>query len=423
MTGSHAKPGLTPLDHAEWLHRAETQAVFRALAAGGFEARAVGGAVRNALMGLPVKDVDIATTARPEDTMRLAEAAGLAPHPTGLAHGTVTVVSNHVPYEVTTLRRDAETFGRHARVAFTDDWAADAGRRDFTINALYCNADGTLFDPLAGLPDLLLRRVRFIGNPHERIREDYLRILRFFRFSADYSNGALDAEGLTACREERDGLTRLSGERIRSEMLRLLAAPAAPAVIGEMSEGGLLEAALGQAADLALFMRLVAIEAATNSRSDPLLRLGVLAGATEQGARHLTRRLKLSNEERDRLVSAGREYRAAASSASSDDARAVLYQLGASAYRDAISVAWARSGATPSDDAFGKLLSLPDRWTAPQMPFRGADLVALGLEGPAVGKTLAAFEAWWIRSGFPSDAATLDARLASLVAAHTPSKR
>ena len=217
---------LPDLSQADWLSRPATQAVFAALTAHGAEARAVGGAVRNALMGTPVKDVDIATTALPADVMRLATQAGLHAVPTGFEHGTVTVVAQHVPFEVTTLRRDIETFGRHARVTFTTDWTEDARRRDFTMNALYCSADGTVHDPLDGYADVLARRVRFIGDARERIREDFLRTLRFFRFVAEYGNGAPpDPEGLAAAIAEKAGLSGLSGERIRAELLLLLAVP------------------------------------------------------------------------------------------------------------------------------------------------------------------------------------------------------
>src|SRR6185312_6892628 len=211
---------LPSLAGADWLARRETQAVFAALAAKGFAARAVGGAVRNALLGCPVVDVDIATPARPEQVIAAAQAAGLAAVPTGLAHGTVTVIAAHVAHEVTTLREDVEAHGRHATVAFTDDWAADARRRDFTINALYCSAGGEVFDPLSGYADLMARRVRFIGDAGERIREDYLRILRFFRFTAAYGEGPPDRPALDACVRERAGLAVLSGERMREEMLR-----------------------------------------------------------------------------------------------------------------------------------------------------------------------------------------------------------
>ena len=227
---------LPSLAGADWLARHQTQAVFDALAAKGFAARAVGGAVRNALLGRPVVDIDIATPARPEQVIEAARAAGLAAVPTGLEHGTVTVIAAHVPHEVTTLREDVETHGRHATVAFTDDWAADARRRDFTINALYCSADGEVFDPLGAYGDLGARRVRFIGEARERIREDYLRILRFFRLTAEYGAGPADAEGLGACVAERDGLARLSAERVRQEMLRLLAAPRAPELVRAMQD-------------------------------------------------------------------------------------------------------------------------------------------------------------------------------------------
>src|SRR5882724_1401862 len=190
---------LPSLAGADWLTRRQTRAVFEALAAKGFAARAVGGAVRNALLGRPVVDIDIATPALPEQVIEAARAAGLAAVPTGLAHGTVTVISSHLAHEVTTLREDVETHGRHATVAFTDDWAADARRRDFTINAFYCSADGEVFDPLGAAGDLAARRVRFIGDARQRIREDFLRILRFFRLTAEYGEGSPDAEGLAAC--------------------------------------------------------------------------------------------------------------------------------------------------------------------------------------------------------------------------------
>ncbi len=245
------KSGQLPdLRQAEWLRRPATVAVFAALTAKGAEARAVGGAVRNTLMGTPVKDVDIATTALPADVMRLAAEAGLHSVPTGFEHGTVTVVAQHVPYEVTTLRRDIETFGRHARVTFTTDWAEDARRRDFTMNALYCSADGVVHDPLGGYDDLSARRVRFIGDARARIREDYLRTLRFFRFLAQYGNGAApDPEGLAAAIAEKAGLAGLSGERIRAELLLLLAAPGAVEAVRAMREATLLEPVLGTAGD------------------------------------------------------------------------------------------------------------------------------------------------------------------------------
>ena len=221
-----------------WLQSRAIRKVFAALKAGDAEARIVGGAVRNALIDRPVKEVDIATTALPEDVMRLAREAGLGAHPTGIDHGTVTVVADGIPFEVTTLRRDVETDGRHAVVAFTTTWEEDAARRDFTINALYCDDDGTLYDPVGGLDDLRKRRVRFIGDPRARIREDYLRILRFFRFSADYGNGQIDPTGLAAADGLKDGLALLSSERVRAEILKLLAAPGRAEVVRVMYDHG-----------------------------------------------------------------------------------------------------------------------------------------------------------------------------------------
>jgi tRNA nucleotidyltransferase/poly(A) polymerase len=266
--------------------------------------RAVGGAVRNALVGRPVADVDIATDARPEEVTRAAEAAGLKAIPTGLAHGTVTVVAGGRPYEITTLRQDVETHGRHATVAFTDDWAEDARRRDFTLNALYCGADGTLFDPLGGYPDLAARRVRFIGDADERIREDYLRILRFFRLTAEFAEGPADAGGLAACVRERTGLAVLSAERVRVELLRLLAAPRGAEIGALMQDYGLLPGVLGAAPRPTLLARLAAIETVLRFAPDPVLRLAALAVEVPEDAERLRDRLRLSNDEAAKLARA-----------------------------------------------------------------------------------------------------------------------
>jgi poly(A) polymerase len=406
------------LDAADWLVRRETQAVFAALAAQGFAARAVGGAVRNALLGRPVVDVDIATTARPNDIIAAAAAAGLTAVPTGIDHGTVTVVSSHVPYEVTTLREDVETHGRHATVAFTDDWTADAGRRDFTINALYCGADGEVFDPLGGYRDLAARRVRFIGDPGQRIREDYLRILRFFRFTADCGVGPPDAQGLAACVAERAGLARLSAERIRQEMLRLLAAPRGPELIGWMLGYGLIVAVLGVAPRPALPGRLAALEADLGLAADPVLRLAALAVAIPDDADRLRERLRLSNEEHARLAAAGSREPPIGPDAPELAAKSYLYAQGAARYRERVLLAWAYAG-DPSDSAAWRArLALPERWPPPKFPLGGADVMALGVPaGPRIGELLRALEAWWIAGGFSADDAALRARLRELAAA------
>jgi poly(A) polymerase len=408
-----------PLPHrltgVEWLDRPATQAVFAALAARGFTTRAVGGAVRNALVGRPVADVDLATDARPEEAMRAAEAGGLKAIPTGLAHGTVTAVSEGHAYEITTLRKDVETHGRHATVAFTDDWTEDARRRDFTINALYCGADGTIFDPLGGYPDLAARRVRFIGSACERIREDYLRILRFFRLTADFAEGPADAEGLAACVRERAGLAILSAERVRVELLRLLAAHRGPEIAGLMQDYGLLPGVLGAAPRPALLARLAAIEAGLGLAPDAVLRLAALAVEIPEDAERLRERLRLSNGETSKLLSIAGRVPDIGPTAPEREAKLYLHLWGQSVYRDRVLILWARSGDAPRCDSWRRRFDLPDRWQRPSFPLRGADVLALGVPaGPRVGEILSALQAWWMDEGFAPDEANLRARLAEL---------
>jgi poly(A) polymerase len=399
-----AQPTPGPLLHlasADWLKRRETQAVFAALAAKGHAARAVGGAVRNALLGRQVVDVDIATTAKPEEVLAAAQDAGLSAVPTGIAHGTITVIADRVPYEVTTLRRDVETHGRHATVAFTDDWAADARRRDFTINALYCGADGEVFDPLGGAPDIEARRVRFIGDPRERIREDYLRILRFFRLTAEYAAGAPDAEGLAACVLERDGLQRLSAERVRQELLRLLVATRGPELVRSMLDYGLLPLVLGVAPRPTLLQRLADLEVVLAREADAILRLAALAVEVPEDASRLAERLRLSNDERERLARVAMSVPDLGPAESEAGARAYLYAEGAAACRDRALMAWARSGDALASQPWRARLSLPERWQPPRFPLGGADVMALGVPaGPRVGELLRAVEAWWIAGDF-----------------------
>jgi poly(A) polymerase len=404
------------LSNADWLWRSDAQAVFAALAARGFAARAVGGAVRNALLGLPVTDVDIATTARPDDIIAAAEAAGLRAIPTGITHGTVTIVSGGRPYEVTTLRKDVQTHGRHATVAFTDDWAADAGRRDFTLNALYCTADGEMFDPLSGYADLIARRVRFIGEAAERIREDYLRILRFFRFNAEYGQGPPDTEALTACVRERTGLAILSGERVCQELLRLLAAPRGPELARWMLDYGLLPQVLGLAPRPTLLARLADLEAALGLAPDAVLRLAVLGVEVPEDAERLRDRLRLSNEDATKVTRAAMPAPAVDPAAPESAAKTQLYADGATAYRERVVIAWTRSGDGPASDAWRRRLSLPERWQPPRFPIGGADVMTLGVPaGPRVGELLRALEAWWITGDFKADEATLRAQLRVLV--------
>ncbi len=403
---------------APWLAAAGTRAVLDAIAQGGFQARIVGGSVRNALLGVPVKDVDVATTALPQDVIRLAAAAGLGAVPTGVTHGTVTVITDHHPIEVTTLRRDIETFGRQARVTFTTDWAEDAARRDFTLNALYCDADGTVHDPVSGYPDLVARRVRFIGNAEDRIREDYLRILRFFRFTAAYGAGPPDAEGLAACVALSAGLDQLSAERVRAELLRLLAAARAVEIVAVMAETGLIDRLIGVRGDIATLSRLVEIERTLERDSDPLLRLAALAGSN----RHLTAlgaRLRLSNAESERLARLVLPDPAFDPASDESEARAFLYRFGVEAFRDGVLIAWARSDAAPDSSLWRARFLLPTRWTVPELPVRGADLIERGLaEGPVIGRIVRAFEDWWIAEDFPEDKVRLARALSDLVKAN-----
>jgi poly(A) polymerase len=406
---------LPSLSGASWLRRAETQAVFAALTARGFTARAVGGAVRNALLGAPVADVDIATPARPEDVAAAAEAAGLKAIPTGIAHGTVTVVSGGRHYEVTTLRKDVETHGRHATVAFTADWAADARRRDFTINALYCSADGAVFDPLGGYADLAARRVRFIGDAAERIREDYLRILRFFRFSAEYGEGPPDPQGLTACVRERAGLAILSGERVRQELLRLLAARRGSELAAVMLDYGLLPQVLGLAPRPSLLAHLAAIEASVGLEPDAVLRLAALGVEVLEDAERLRDRLRLSNDKAARLARASLRSPDIGPDAPESAARAYVYAHDEAAYRERVLLLWARAGDPPASEEWRLRLTLPKRWQAPVFPISGADVMTLGVPaGPRVGELLRTLEAWWIAGDFAADEGVLRAKLEEL---------
>ncbi|MFM1813684.1 MAG: hypothetical protein RLZ98_379 [Pseudomonadota bacterium] len=400
---------------AGWLRQPETQAVFAALDRDGHIARAVGGAVRNTLMGLATSDIDLATTAPPDLVVEFARAAGLTSVPTGLKHGTVTIIADHHPFEVTTLREDVNTYGRHADVAFTDDWAADARRRDFTINALYCGADGTIYDPLGGYPDIVHRRVRFIGKPEDRIREDYLRILRFYRFSAEYvPAGKFDAAGHAACIVAREGLRNLSGERIRAELLRLLGAREAESIVSIMAESGVL-AAIGIASppDAPAHANLTRILCRLALGKDPLLQLGALWVTDRESVAQLTARLKLSGQEQTRLQALAAGYPPIDWQMPEQAAKLALYRMGEAAFRDRVLFEWARGTQTDQEAAaWREWLRLPERWQAPVFLLKGADVVANGVKaGPDVGAMLREIEDEWIEGGFAADRATLLERL------------
>ncbi|MDZ4841276.1 MAG: CCA tRNA nucleotidyltransferase [Hyphomicrobium aestuarii] len=398
-----------------WLDAPATQAVFQALSADGHTARAVGGTVRNALLCIPITDIDLATDATPSEVLALAARAGLKTVPTGLSHGTVTVFSGGVPVEVTTLRRDVATDGRHAEVAFTDDWAADAARRDFTVNAIYCDADGTIFDPLGGIADLDPVQIRFIGDATARIREDFLRILRFFRFSAALSaGGALDEPGLIAASAERGGLARISGERIASEFAKLMVAAHAVPVVWAMAHSGVMAAATGIDSRPDVFERVVEIEAVLSLRADPILRLAALFISKPADVAVLGARLKPSSRDLARLALCADAGRHGISPALDEtSARALCYRLGADAYRDAVIMTLAQSAAhtaaLPGEQSADHLAALRWRqlaalavdWPIPVFPVSGGDIVTLGVPaGRMVGEILSALEASFIHSDF-----------------------
>jgi poly(A) polymerase len=422
---SAEKPAETLAGRADWLSDRNLQRLLSALGENGEEARIAGGAVRNTLMGGAVTDIDIATTTQPEETMRRAKAAGFKPVPTGLAHGTVTVIAGGRAFEVTTLRADVETDGRHARVAFGRDWKADAERRDFTINALYAKADGTIVDLVGGLADIGSRTLRFIGDPEARIREDYLRILRFFRFFAWYGAGRPDAEGLKACARLKDGLRQLSAERVWSELKKLLSAPDPSRALLWMRQAGVLSLVLPESEKWGIdaIHALAKAEADLGWTPDPLSRLEAIVPPDAVRMKELGRRLKLSRAEADRLVGwALAEPVAAATSDAAFSRR--LYRGDLRAIEDRLRLAFASArGRAAKDDgalveagSYSRLLGFLEKWRRPVFPITGQDLRELGLkQGKALGSLLAELESEWVESGFKPDRDALMARAAEKI--------
>jgi tRNA nucleotidyltransferase/poly(A) polymerase len=401
------------LADSTWLREAALARALSILNSGDEEARVVGGAARNALMGLPVSDIDIATTALPDEVVRRATAGGLRAVPTGIDHGTVTLVVDGTPFEVTTLRQDVETFGRKARVAFGRDWKADAERRDFTMNALSISADGVVHDYVGGVADLDARRVRFIGDPARRIAEDYLRILRFFRFQAAYAQGPPDAEGLHACIVARDGLRSLSRERVRAELIKLLVAPFALPTLEVIAEAGFADQLLGGVALLASFANMIKVEEVSGLAPDAVRRLGALGVFIEEDAERLREKLRLFNSEHERLASMTDRWWRLSPVLAETSARVLLYRLGPVRYVDRVLIAWTRAPQGVADAAWLALATLPARWSAPRFPISSADLVARGVpRGPALGAAMRDAKEAWIATGFPQDEVALD-RLAN----------
>jgi poly(A) polymerase len=400
-----------------WLKKGPVARLLSLLDRDGEEARVVGGAVRNALLGEPITEFDVATTATPEEVTRRLHQAGCKAAPTGIDHGTVTAILDGHPIEVTTLREDVETFGRKANVVFGRDWQADAARRDFTINGLSVSRDGVVHDYVGGLADIAARRVRFIGDPAQRIAEDYLRILRFFRFHAAYGEGAPDRAALHACIMARRGLDALSRERVRMELMKLVVARHAVAVLALMTETGFLVRVLGGVPLLASFANMLKVEAAIGARGDAVRRLAALALWIADDAERLTERLRLSNAEHDRMQAMVRDWWRVTPAMGEGAARALLYRLGGERFLDRVLLAWTRSAQGAAEAPWHDLATLPLRFTPPAFPLAANVFMARGVpRGPKLGAALRAAEEAWIAAGFPTDAESLAAITAKAVA-------
>lgn len=406
MTGSReAEPGADSHRIAlpQWLAEPATQALLDALGAGGIEARFVGGGVRDALLGLEADsagaavDIDLATPAPPERVVEILEMRGIRVVPTGLAHGTVTAVIPPRHFEITTLRRDVETYGRGALVAFDADWATDAARRDFTINAIFLSPDGTITDPVGGLADLRARRVRFVGDPATRIAEDVLRLLRYYRFEARFGTGDGDAAARAACRAATHLLPHLSAERVAQELTRLLETADPSRALGMMTEDGVLAVALPEALRLDRLRRIIAIE----PQPDPLRRLAALIEVDGAGAVAVAERLRFPNAWRDRLRGLARPWPFDLQANLAAQRRA-LYHLGAERFRDLVLLAAADRPA--GIERLANLLALADNWAPLPFPLSGYDVTALGVSpGPRIGALLEAVERWWEEGDFAAN--------------------
>jgi poly(A) polymerase len=410
-----------------WMSAPETVAVIEALAAAGDAVRFIGGCVRDALLKVDVRDVDIAVALPPQRVMAMLQRAGLKAIPTGIRHGTITAVVDRMHFEITTLRVDVETYGRHAKVAFTDDWVADAARRDFTINALSCTPAGDVYDYFGGLDDLGARRVRFVGDPSERIREDALRLLRFFRFYAHFGRPPPDEDALAACRERADDVERLSGERVRGEVLRILMAADPADALQLMRDNGVLAHVLPEAGTLSRLRMLTWLDSRAlglpTVSADATRRLAALVDEDGGAAERIADRLRFSNRERKRLVAAAARRFAVTPDADAATLARALHRLGAESVRDVALLAWAGELAgtprPPLQRAEGwiALLARIDAWQPATFPLRGRDAIALGIRrGPPVGRALRAVEDWWEEGGCRAGHAACLEKLAEIAA-------
>ncbi len=387
------------LKQAKWLLRASTQCVFSVLEQGGYQARVVGGAVRNTLLGVEISDIDFATTALPEQVIALAQKQDIHYIPTGLAHGTVSLVIDGEVFEITTLRIDQQADGRHAVVSFTDDWAADAMRRDFTVNALYVNADGTLFDPLGGFPDIAKGRVAFIGEAKARIEEDYLRILRFFRFYAQYGLGDIDRVGYRACIAGGQGLRQISGERILVELMKMLVAPRGAEAVRAIFDSGLVGAMQLPVPRLARFLTMIALEEEIAQEPNALSRLGALFVDVPEDITRLDKRLRLSKQQKQCLA-----WFAMLPFEDWFEAQALrefLYYNGSEAAQMQLVRFLLNRHAELKVSDYQPVFAEIAQWQKPRFPIAGQDLIARGFKsGFALGQVLKTLERRWVKSGF-----------------------
>lgn len=389
-----------------WMRAPAVSALFGAFPNGSI--RFVGGCVRNALLGVEVGDVDLATTLEPKAVVSALKAAGIRSVPTGIEHGTVTAVIDSIPYEITSLRRDVQTDGRRAVVAFTTDWAEDAQRRDLTINALYADYDGQIFDPTGkGLDDIKSRYFRFVGDADLRVREDYLRILRLFRFIAFYGNhptfgqAKIDADALKACRENRKGLKKLSAERVWSEIKKLLSAPDPRRAARIMLTNDVLDTVLPEASNVDGLDLMVALERREAIKPDPLLRLMAMSAREPLAMALLVTRMKVSNAEKSRLREWADDATALDPDADDRAKRIAIFTAGRQVIMDRARVRAAGADDPIRSSRWMSLVDLAMGWTPPEFPLTGKDLVAAGVEpGEAMGRKLDALKALWVRSGF-----------------------
>jgi poly(A) polymerase len=417
-----------------WMTRAETRAVLAALTADGAEVRFIGGCVRDAVLKRKIRDIDLALARPPAEVMKLLGGAGIRVVPTGIDHGTVTAIVAGVPFEITTLRVDVETDGRRARVAYTDDWIADAARRDFTINALSCTPEGAIYDYFNGLNDLGRGRIRFVGDARERIGEDVLRLLRFFRFYAHYGKPPPEADALAACRIMAERLPLLSGERVRVEILRTLMSEHPADVLELMRDNHVLAHVLPEAGDLGRLRQLTWLEGpglpSGAVAPDAIRRLAAVVATDEEGSRRIAERLRLSNQQRDRLATLVEPPVRIDADTDRAGLQRALYRYGAATMRDVALLAWsserAAVGVMPSarSRAWLDLLARIGSWEPVRFPLKGRDALACGVErGPEIGRLLREVEAWWETDGFRADRAACLDRLRQLLAERPQDRR